>query len=70
MDFRTKKHVLKLDSQALKDLKNNVAESDQLVLVLSREGELKIREWPGKEAMAWCERIVLLVEDCNRTSWN
>jgi len=55
--------VLKLDSQALKDSKNNVAESDALVLVLSRDGELKISEWPGKEAMAWCERIVLLVEE-------
>jgi hypothetical protein len=63
MDYRTKKHVLRLDPQTLKDLKNNVAESDALVLVLSRDGELKISEWPGKEAMAWCERIVLLVEE-------
>ena len=53
--------MLKLDSQAL--LRNNVAESDALVLVLSRDGELQIKEWPGKEAMAWCERIVLLVEE-------
>jgi hypothetical protein len=63
MDFRTKKHVLKFDSETLKSFRNNVAEGDQLVLVLSKDGELKIREWPGKEAMAWCERIVLLVEE-------
>jgi hypothetical protein len=63
MDFKMKKYELKIDNQVLKDLKENcIPVANSLILVLSEDGELTIKQWPGKRAMAWCERIVLLVK--------
>jgi hypothetical protein len=63
MDFKMKKYELKIDNQVLKNLKENcIPVTQSLILVLSDDGELRIAQWPGERAMAWCERIVLLVK--------
>jgi hypothetical protein len=65
MDFKVKSYEIKLGRETLKKLSGSgeVAKGNGtlLILSLSPDGELKIKRWPGERAMAWCEKIVLMV---------
>jgi hypothetical protein len=64
MDFKVKSYKIKLGREALRKLGASgeivKGKGNSLILVLE-DGELKIDQWPGERAMAWCEEIALMV---------
>jgi hypothetical protein len=64
MDFKVKSYKIKLGREALRELSasGKVAKGKgNLLLLVLDDGELKIKQWPGERAMAWCEEIALMV---------
>ena len=62
MDLKVKSYKIKLGREALKKLSasGEIARGNSLILELE-DGELRIAQWPGERAMAWCEKISLMV---------
>jgi len=64
MDFKVKSYKIKLGREALKELSasGEIAKGKgNLLLLVLDDGELRIAQWPGERAMAWCEEISLMV---------